>query len=214
MRPWLLALLAVPLSGCVLPTPTEPTDTGNGGPDDGGNIGPNPGFCEQGPGTFVQAQHHPGFTPPDYQLMFYTLERNGLLTYFRANDSQGAGTGTLRPLPGALHNITLPQVKAEMQAHGVWESDRDYQVSVAWRDDTADRKFNAFCQVVTDEFYGYDARYENNMIADCDAFTFRIDTQRGTHTSYSYCNEGPQGVREAFDEMVEDARDKFGVEGI
>jgi hypothetical protein len=170
--------------------------------------------CLQGDGLFVKAQHHPGFTGPDYQYMFYTLGRDGRLVYFRANEADATGSGKLQVKPGAMHNITVAEVRQEMERVGIAIGTRDFNVSLAFKDTAPPALFDSFCGVVLDEFYAYKPRYDNDNIADCDGFEFTITTERGTHRSYSYCETGPQGVREAFDRIRDRAWERFNIEGL
>lgn len=172
------------------------------------------GACREGPEPFVVGQHHPGFIGPEYQYMFYTLGRDGRLFYFRAHETDASGSGEVTPAAGALRNTTVLEVRKEMQAVGVTTAGRDLSVSRAYKDTVDPKLFDRFCGVVRDEFHTYKAEYQNNMIADCDGFTFKITTDKGTHKSYSYCNEGPDGVREAFDDIRDATWKKFKMEGL
>lgn len=172
--------------------------------------------CREGADPFVVAQHHPGFTTFEYQLMFYTLDRDGRLTYFRAHEDQpeeGEGTGRVQ-VSGRLHNLTVDDVRSEMRRVGAYSERMDYNVSIAWRHSVSPSLFEDFCGVVLGDFYSYRARYEDDTIADCDGFTFEIATFKGTHTSYSYCATGPQEVREGFEAMREEAWERFGIRGL
>jgi hypothetical protein len=198
-----LIVLVLVTSGCIGLAPTDEEIQTN---------------CRAGTGLLLRAQHYPGFITPDYQLMFYTLTRDGVLTYFRANETEqgaaGSGSGRLIVKNGALSNISAAQVRAEMQLVNAWSSQKDFLVSKAFRHTVSAARFDDFCATVLQHFYDYDRRYDNQTIADCDAFEFTITTSRGTHSSYSYCQTGPGHVRESFNKLRDEAWKRFGIAGL
>lgn len=206
MHAALATLLCLLAAGCAAPAGDEGDD--GDPPVTGGRE------CREGSGDlFVRAQHHPGFSPPEYQFVLFTLDREGTLRLVRAHHDEGEGSGRVTAPEGALHEIGLADVREVLEALGVYTTDLDFVVTLAWEDDVDPDSFDGFCDVVLEDFYDLDARYEDPFVADCDGFTFWIDTPRGAHSSYSYCQKGPQTVRQAWEDVVAESEDDLGVPG-
>lgn len=206
MRLAALALLAGLLAGCIEGTPPQAVD---------------PQECRPVGVVHMASLHRvPGFVPDWWLGPRYAIHPDGTLFVFQGNythskeGSASAGAGRIVPRSGALVNVTAAQVERELRDLKSYRTDRDYEVSHAFRARVVERSFGAFCGMVVRDFYGLSERYWDAGVADAGAENMTVATSHGTKTVYEYADAGPRSLdamQAAFYQIVKEGAAQMGV---
>lgn len=193
MRPLLLALLALALTGC-LEAPTPPvTDVGAGADD-----------CRAGTGAvFLASVSGGGFVPQDHVPRLVEVTHDGRLRALDAYSRAGEGR-IVEERPGALGNLT-PDTAFDMAARrNLSLAGRDLVVTRGLEAPLSTEEFERFCQRVAAQFHALKERYVEgaDRCADQGSTTWDLSMRQGEKRVFvDDCATDAGAVRPLFDEL-------------
>jgi hypothetical protein len=166
--------------------------------------------CQHGAtGIFMKVRLYGGFTPREYSVQDYFLDRGSELYYFRGGYEGESGTGKVETSGARLHFLKPEEVKPELQRAGFYQPAKDFNLSVAWKVPVDAADFRLLCDKANAEFYKLGSEYNDPRIADCGWTEINANTLRGDKTVRSWCDAAPDAFdeyKEAFFNVAERAR--------